>query len=253
MTQKAMTPSSLKPPFIIGHRGACGHAPENTLASLKKATELGLSWVEFDVMLAGCGEPIIIHDSRVDRTTDHQGEVRDFSYQQMTDFDAGSWYSEHYRGEKVPTFQQFINYVRDNKMSAVIEIKPYPGQEQFTAEKTIRALESAEILDQTSIVVSSFSVASLHAARTIAPQQHLGLAIDKWDIDWRLHVKQLTCASLHVDEKILTKEHAQKIKQEDLYLFVYTVNESARADELLQWGVDGIFSDYPERLLPINT
>src|SRR5262245_50973415 len=123
-------------PLIIGHRGACGHAPENTLASLKKAHELGVLWVEFDVMLAGCGEPIIMHDTRLDRTTDQQGYVNEFTYQQIASFDAGGWFSEAYRGERVPTSKEFIHHLQQRQMSAVVEIKPYPGQEQLTAEKT---------------------------------------------------------------------------------------------------------------------
>lgn len=237
-----------KPPKIIAHRGASAYAPENTIASLDKARQLSIDWVEIDVMLAKCGEVILIHDTHLDRTTTGKGEVSHFTYAQISDLDAGGWFSEQYLGEKIPTLTNALTYLRQHSMSAIVEIKPYHGQEKKTADEVARIMNEVLPGNKTEFILSSFSIASLYAARLALPGQHLGLALAIWDDSWQYHVETLSCQSLHVDYRLLNPERVFKVKEMGLYLFAYTVNDLLSANKLLQWGVDGIFSDYPDQM-----
>ena len=94
---------------VIGHRGAAKRAPENTLAGLRRAHELGAAWVEFDVMLSGDGVPILIHDETLERTTDGHGAVPDHGLAAIRELDAGAWFAPAYAGERVPTLEEAID------------------------------------------------------------------------------------------------------------------------------------------------
>ena len=98
--------SLLFDPPVIEHRGVSSYAPENTMSAFTRAVQLGIQWVEFDVMLAACGTPIIIHDESLDRTTNGHGNVGDYSYSYLRTLDAGSWFSPSYSGERIPSLEE---------------------------------------------------------------------------------------------------------------------------------------------------
>ena len=97
----------IKLPRVIGHRGACEYAPENTLASMTRAHELGVEWVEFDVCLTKDGQAVILHDPTVNRTTNGRGAIDELTYQQVRTLDAGAWFSEEFASKE---FQPSLNY-----------------------------------------------------------------------------------------------------------------------------------------------
>ena len=109
---------------MIGHRGAAGAAPENTLASIKKARELGATWIEFDVKLTKDSHAILFHDDRLERTTDGQGAVAATTLPEMRRLDAGSWFDAAFRGEPVPTFEQALALCAELGLGVNVEIKP---------------------------------------------------------------------------------------------------------------------------------
>ena len=116
---------SFNPP-VIAHRGASVYAPENTLAAFTKAAQLNIKWVEFDVMQAACGEPIIFHDETLDRTTNAKGDVSQQPYAYLQTLDAGTWFHPRFAGERIPTLKQVLQFLRDTKIAANIEIKALP-------------------------------------------------------------------------------------------------------------------------------
>src|SRR5262249_49277981 len=95
-------------PRLIGHRGACGLAPENTVASFRKAEELGVRWVEFAVHLSADGVPVVIHDDTVNRTTSGRGKVAALTLTELQALDAGTWFEPRFRGELVPTLETIV-------------------------------------------------------------------------------------------------------------------------------------------------
>jgi glycerophosphoryl diester phosphodiesterase len=128
-------------PPIIAHRGASAYAPENTMAAFVKAAQLGIKWVEFDVVLAKCGMPIIFHDETLDRTTNAVGDIDAFSYAHLQTLDAGRWFHSSFSSERIPTLHEVLVFLRDAGMSANVEIKPMPGKEEQTVMRTLEVME----------------------------------------------------------------------------------------------------------------
>jgi glycerophosphoryl diester phosphodiesterase len=237
-------------PPIIGHRGACGYAPENTLASLQKAAELGARWIEFDVMLTQEGEAIVFHDETLNRTTNGQGWVARSTYQEIALLDAGEWFSPQFAGEKVPTFAAYLKSAAQFNLGINVEIKPTEGKERETAEKVVELLHHYWPNTAPLPLISSFSVAALATARALNRGLCLGLLLDHWSSSWKESVSALDGISVHIQHALLSADRVQEIKRGVPYVLAYTVNSAKRATELFEMGVDAVFSDVPDLLLP---
>ena len=122
------------PVLRVGHRGAKGHAPENTFASFNLALEMGVNAVETDVHLSKDGEVVLIHDHTVDRTTDGRGFVKDMTLRELKQLDAGSWYDTRFAGQRIPTLTELLEWAR-GRVGVAIEIKNGPIYYPGIAEK----------------------------------------------------------------------------------------------------------------------
>lgn len=232
-------------PKIIGHRGACRYAPENTLASLRKAAELGATWIELDVMLTQDEEAIVFHDETLDRTTNGHGLVAQTPYAVISELDAGSWFSPKFTGEKIPTFEAYLDAATQAGLGMNIEIKPNPGQDQKTAEKVVAILQRRTSIPP--LLISSFSVEALQVVHALNKTLPLGLLLDKWIEGWREIAMQLDCVSVNLDRKLVTPQKVQEIKALGVpYVLAYTVNDKDHAAALFAMGVDAVFSDAPD-------
>lgn len=230
-------------PFFIAHRGASQKAPENTLIAIQKAYELGLQWVEFDVMLTSDEQAILMHDTRLDRTTNVTGEVSEFNYADLKNFSAGQWFAKEYESEIIPLFSDVVNFLCEKKMNAVVEIKPYPGFEAKTAEKVLQILKLHWPSFYEYAIVSSFSKQALVTIRELDPKVCLGISTEHWsDIDL-YYAQKLKAMSVHIDHKALTPAICHEIIQYSYDIFSYTINQAERAQEIMNWGVKAIFSD----------
>lgn len=236
-------------PSVIAHRGASGTAPENTLAAMRKASELGARWVEFDVMLCADGVPILMHDDDLSRTTNGTGPVADMPLAEIRKLDAGGWFGAGFAGERVPTVRQAVALLAELGLGANIEIKPAPGQDAATARAAMDVVANEWPPSLPVPLISSFSLRALEAARDMAPEIPRALLISRIPRDWRQRLDALDCRALHVNQRHLTKNRAGRLIAADATLRCYTVNDPARAAELFAWGVHGIISDYPERLI----
>ncbi|KTD46466.1 glycerophosphodiester phosphodiesterase [Legionella quateirensis] len=233
---------------VIGHRGASGYAPENTLASFDKALSLGCRFIEFDVMCSADGEPYIIHDDNLKRTTNGRGEVGQVESAYLQSLDAGSWFSRQFKGEKIPHFRDALKWLSFSDVKANIEIKPYPGTAEQTAVAVLSHINRHWPQGKDLPLVSSFDWEALLLCRTIAPEMPLGLLLHEWDDQWLLKAKQLDCFSVHFNRKILTADRVKAVKDEGYTVCAYTVNRKRQANKLFNWGVDAVFSDYPDLL-----
>ena len=236
-------------PPVIGHRGASAYAPENTLASFIKAKELGVNWVEFDVMLTACGEAIVIHDERLERTSNGNGRVMDCTYSDLMKLDAGSWFHPHYKDEKIPTLKEVLVCLDQYDLLANIEIKPPLGQEEKTAQKALEIICSHWKNKKQPPLLSSFSLKTLEHLRGLSSHVLLGYLMDEWNENWNEICDRLHCVSVHCNEKILSPERIIAIQSTDRKVFAYTVNQVDRAKELFFYGIDAIFSDCPDKIL----
>lgn len=238
-------------PKIIGHRGLAGLAPENTLAAFRAASLLGLSWVEFDVMLSGDGNLVLIHDETVDRTTNGTGYVAELTLEELQRLDAGSWYDPKFRQQRIPTIYQATEAMLGLGLSANIEIKPSRGYEGETGWALGRYLATEWPTSLVTPIISSFSPEALETVATEAPGFPRALLVSKIPRTWRAYTKRLGCSLIHCSHGYLRKSEAERILDSGLHLLCYTVNNPRKARTLWKWGVESVFSDYPDRLLSI--
>jgi glycerophosphoryl diester phosphodiesterase len=234
---------------VIGHRGAAAYAPENTIASFEKAHALGCRFIEFDVMLSADGEAFIFHDENLKRTTNGRGEFGKVTAEYLRSLDAGRWYSKKFRDEKIPSLQDAIEWLTANDMHANIEIKPYPGQTEQTTIAVLTHINRYWPQDKNLPLVSSFDLDALVLCRSLSPEIPLGLLLDKWQDDWEKLASDLHCFSVHLSKRAATAKRVAGIKEKGYSVYVYTINRKRKADRLISWGVDAVFSDRPDLLL----
>ena len=232
----------------MGHRGASGYAPENTLAAFNKAHALGCRFVEFDVMLSGDGEAFIFHDDTLKRTTNGRGQFGLVSAEYIRSLDAGLWYSKQFRAEKIPSLQDAIEWLVQTGVHANIEIKPYPGTTEQTTIAVLTHINRFWPEDKALPLISSFDQKALALCRSLAPEIPIALLLDKWDKDWLLKARDLQCYSVHLSRRAATAKRVLEIKEQGYQVYVYTVNWKRKAAKLFNWGVDAVFSDYPDLL-----
>jgi glycerophosphoryl diester phosphodiesterase len=237
-----------KPPWVIGHRGACGHAPENTLASLHKAADMGAQCVEFDIKLTVDLQPVLFHDTSLRRTSNGKGKVSQYTFLELQSLDAGAWYSSDFLEEQIPSLVQAIQVLETRKLGAMIELKPTPGQEVRTAEITLRCLEENWPESLPTPMLISFSEKSLRAIKEVSVDFPLGLNVRKVPVDWKRRLDRLGANSLHCRHQYLTRTRAEEIISTGTVLRCFTVNSARRARTLASWGVHGIFSNFPDRM-----
>ena len=239
---------TFQPPKIIGHRGACGYAPENTLASIQTAADMGIDWVEIDVKLTSDDVPIICHDDDLIRTTNHDGLVKETPYSVIKELDAGSWFGESFIGEHIPTLEQAVELIVENNMGLNLEIKPCPGREVETTRVVLD--EMSRIWDDhDKILISSFSQVSLETAvDMLGNDWAIGYLMDQTPDNWIDMAKHLGATTININgnREDLKREFIEDIVDEGYGILAYTINNPMRAKELISWGVDGVFTDEPD-------
>ncbi|MBU0800851.1 MAG: glycerophosphoryl diester phosphodiesterase [Alphaproteobacteria bacterium] len=239
---------ALKLPPIIGHRGACGYAPENTIESVRTAHELGAKWVELDVKLTKDGTPIIFHDEDLDRTTNGAGPVMLATLEDIRQLEAGSWFGDSFAGIAVPTLEEMVDVLLELGLGLNLEIKPCPTREVETAEAALDVL-SRIWDDHDSLLISSFSHVSLEAAQSVASDWKRGLLIhdeNELPANWRDICDYLDCATVNINQEIATRDAIESIMDFERQVAVYTVNDPMVARRLQSWGVDSLFTDVPD-------
>ncbi|WP_145495412.1 glycerophosphodiester phosphodiesterase [Yersinia bercovieri] len=237
-------------PPIVAHRGGGALAPENTLAAIEVGARHGHKMIEFDAKLSQDGQIFLLHDDTLERTSNGWGVAGDLPWEKLIQLDAGDWYSPEFRGERLPLLSEVAAHCAQYGMAANIEIKPTRGAEVVTGR--VIALAAGQLWQDQAIppLLSSFSFDALAAAQQAAPELPRGLLLDKWDDNWPALTQQLDCISLHINHKQLTAERVAQLKAAGLRILVYTVNQPARAQELLNWGVDCICTDRIDLIYP---
>jgi glycerophosphoryl diester phosphodiesterase len=230
-------------PRIVAHRGGGALAPENTLGAIRLGASMGFKGVEFDVMLAGDGTPVIIHDETVDRTTGAQGEVPKMNYQELACLDAG-------KGERIPRYEDAVKLCRELGIWANVEIKPALGHERATGEAVARMTRDLWKGAPLAPLLSSFSPVALAAAQEAAPELPRGGLCDTLPADWRGILKQLGCRAVHCNYKSLNGKLAADIHDAGYAILLWTVNEPAEARRLLAVGADCLVTDALDRIGP---
>ena len=235
-------------PPVIGHRGAAACAPENTLAGLRKAKELDCRWVEFDVRLTADSQLILLHDDRLERTTNGQGNAALLPLAAVRRYDAGRRFGAAFRGERVPTLTEALRVLGELGIGANIELKAARGREAETGAVAAEVLCRLWPSQVPAPLISSFHQEALAAAQAGAPQIARGILFHAVPKNWRLLADSLGCATIHVDHRNLHSALVAEIRGSGYPVLAYTVNDAARAHTLFGWGVTSVFTDVPHIL-----
>jgi glycerophosphoryl diester phosphodiesterase len=231
---------------VVAHRGGGTLAPENTLAAVREGMRRGFRAIEFDVMLARDGVPVVVHDPYLGRTIAGSGSIADYDGAELAAMDAGSWFGKQYADECVPFFVEFAQYCQAHGVWMNIEIKPVPGHDARTGATVARiaAAMFADVLGTPAApLLSSFSMDALAAARDAAPGLARACLFDALPHDWRAEARAVQACAIHLDHKRLAEAQARAIKEAGFGLLCYTVNTPDRARTLWSWGVDSVCTD----------
>ena len=232
---------------VIAHRGGGILAPENTLAGLREAKARGFAAVEFDVMLARDDAPVLMHDDTLDRTTDGSGPVPGMSAEDLGQLDAGMWRDARFAGEPVPGLAAAARLCQDLGLFANVEIKPWApggtGVAATTGRVVARWCEKLWRDAPARVLLSSFSLPALEAAKAAAPSLVRACLFDAVPADWLSEVRRLACVAVHCNADKLDPATAQAIKAAGYGLMCWTVNRPAQAHALFGLGVDAVCTD----------
>lgn len=223
--------------LIIGHRGACGHEPENTLRSFLRAYSLGAHAIELDVHVCKTGEAVVIHDDTLNRTTNGTGRVADTSLAELRKLDAGG-------GETIPTLFEVLTTLQGRGIT-FIEMKSTDCATPV-AETLSRYIQQGGSLDE--VVVISFHHPLLLQVKTLLPNIRIGTTLVGMPVDYAAMAERAGAWSVNpclefLDEAFVKDAHARSLK-----LLTWTCNTAADIAKAKALGVDGIFSDFPERV-----
>jgi len=236
-------------PPVIGHRGAAACAPENTLGGFRRARALGCRWVEFDVRLTADGELILLHDERLERTTDGSGKACAQPLATIRRHDAGGWFGPAFAGEIVPTLAEAVGVLGELGLGANVELKAARGREAETGAAAADLLRRSWPPHLPAPLISSFLPTALAAARDHAPEIARGLLVRAVPRHRRLLAGSLGCVSVHAEHGHLRPGIVAEMRESGYSVLAYTVNDPARARELFAWGVTSVFSDVPHMIL----
>ncbi|SPA37393.1 Glycerophosphoryl diester phosphodiesterase [Cupriavidus taiwanensis] len=244
------TDNAWRYPSHIAHRGAGKLAPENTLAAFRHGAGLGYRMFEFDVKLSADGKPVLMHDATLERTTSGHGRVDALTLGELALLDAGSWHGPVFAGEPVPTLAAIARYTRANGFLVNIEIKPVPGTDARTGAAVAIDAQSLWAGAEVPPLLSSFSEEALAAAARAAPDLPRALLLDQLPGDWLERVRRLGCVALDANHRELDAAVIAAAHAAGLRVLAYTVNDPARAAQLLEWGLDGVITDAVDQIVP---
>jgi len=233
-------------PRVMGHRGAAGIAPENTLASLRTAAAMGMTWIEFDVMLSGDGVPVLFHDDNLKRITGRKVAMARTPFAELAKLEAGAWFAPGFIGEPIPSLEQALALAVELGLTPNIEIKPTPRRDAATAAAVVETVARHWPGHRSGPLISSFSRKVLEVVRDRAPALPRALIAWRLPRDWEAAAKTLECVSIHLRGLRLRAKTVAKIKRAGYQLAAFTVNDPKKARRLILLGVDCIITDRPD-------
>ncbi|MCH3905194.1 MAG: glycerophosphoryl diester phosphodiesterase [Lactobacillus sp.] len=233
---------------IFSHRGMSTLAPENTIPAFELMHKYGANWLETDLGITKDEKLVIIHDDYLDRTTNGHGRVVDHTFDEIRSLDAGSWFSPKFKGTKVPTLDELIEVMNKYKLNANFELKAIIGEgANHLADSEIKqfAAKLDEIDPECKILISSFNPIMLLKLRKLRPDLDYACLFETHTLyeDWPLICEACGAKTIHPQSEGLTRGQVQEWKDMGYKVNVWTCDTIDRANELWNWGVDGVFTD----------
>jgi glycerophosphoryl diester phosphodiesterase len=230
---------------IFAHRGYSGEYPENTMTAFKKALETHCYGIELDVQLSKDGTVVVIHDERVDRTTDGTGWVEEFTFNELRKLNANKTHPEPAPCESIPSFDEYCAWVRQTELVTNVELKTGSVYYSGLEEKTLAVIKKYGLEER--MFFSSFNPLSLILLKKTAPEIPCGLLVGRPVVHAGIMCRQFGFEYYHPGMDGLTEAAVEECHANGRKVHVWTVNSTEEKNMLCPWGVDGIFTNYPER------
>jgi glycerophosphoryl diester phosphodiesterase len=241
----------MKSIWTIAHRGASGHAPENTMAAFRRAAELGARFIETDLQITRDARVIAMHDFTLDRTTNGKGQVHLLTLEEIRALNAGAWFkdsgTESFSGERVPTLGEILDFAEKQDLIFYLEIKSGPA---WGVEHAV----VAALRDQNAsarVVILSFDPTALDTVHRLDSTLMTGFLCEHPSNDLVERTVRAGARQLVAGGDLITPEVVEKAHHAGLQVVAWTINEPEQMRRLIATGVDGIITDYPDRLLGI--
>lgn len=235
---------------IIAHRGASAVCPENTMAAFERCLELGATGIETDVQMTSDGRLVLIHDETLTRTAGAEGWVKDKTYEELRELDAGSWFHKEFAAERIPSLEQLFGLIQGKNILLNLELKngivPYKGME----EKVVEVIREWDLEEQ--VILSSFNHASLVRCKRLAPAIRTALLyMEKLYRPYDYAVK-LEASALHPYKFAVTREEVAASIAQGVATHPFTVNDPEEMKAMIEMGVQGIITDVPDVLAALT-
>jgi glycerophosphoryl diester phosphodiesterase len=234
----------MRKPWIVAHRGASGHAPENTIAAFERAVELGAQFIETDLHLTRDARFVAIHDPTLNRTTNGSGVVRDATLAELSRLDAGVWFDRQFIGQRIPSLEDVLEFARKHDVVFYLEIKYEAAWGMHHA--LVAALQGGEAAART--VVLSFDPSTVASLRKLDTSMMVGLLVDNSKLDAVKTALEAGARQLCPRWDLVTRELVDEAHRADLQVVPWTVNELSQMRTVIKAEVDGIMTDLPDRL-----
>jgi len=241
----------MKKTLNIAHRGFSGKYPENTMRAFDEAVKAGCDGIETDLHMTKDGILVICHDETINRTTDGSGNIAEYNYNELSKFDAGIKYGQEFQGEKIPSLDEFLAYVKDRDLLINLELKNNVIDYERMEERVIKKIYEYKL--NTRVILSSFNHYSMIKAKKIDSKIKTGLLYSESIYNVHKYAKKLKADALHpfyqyvFDENIVKKIHDMGIS-----INAWTVDSEIHMKKLINLGIDGIITNYPDRLYSVN-
>lgn len=236
-------------PVVIAHRGASAYAPENTMAAFSKALSLGAGGIELDVQLSRDGHVVVIHDEKVDRTSNGKGWIKDLTLEELKKLDFGSWFSPEFRNERIPALEQVMELLESWDGLLNIEIKSGPVLYQGLEEKVIGLTRKCDMAER--VIISSFNHYSLVEVKRLAPEMKTGILYMEGLVEPWEYAKRINANAIHPLFYNIIPELMEGCKKHGIAVNPFTVDQPDMIRNMAAAGVDGIITNVPDRALKI--
>lgn len=234
---------SNRKPIVVGHRGAAGLAPENTLPAFQIAIDLGIDGIEFDVQRSQDGVPVVFHDEDLDRLTSDTGKLWDRTLDELRALEINTDHSG-YRGVRIPTLEEVLAFVRPAEQLLMIELKEpwrFPGIE----EQVIALIRQYDLVER--VQIRSFYHDALHTVHRLAPE----IAVSELWLDRLPNDDEVIYKTVNANHALYTPAEVERLHRRGVQVTAWTVDDLGEARRLIEAGVDGLTTNYPDRLLTL--
>lgn len=233
---------------LIAHRGASAYAPENTLEAVRLAAKMGAKWVETDVQLTSDGHLVMIHDAKLDRTSNGSGFVALTKLEDILELDCGSWFSADHKNARTATLEDYLATILEEGLNLQLELKEVSGLEEPLVEAACAMVQKLWPLDDNRLFLSGFSERCMRLAAQRLPGVPKALATAAMPENPKARLDEACCQILHLQADFVSEDDMKHLCEQGIEFAIATVNDPDQARYFLGHGAQCVLSDKPELL-----